>query len=90
MPTRQRTELLCGIGAFALGLLLLLIAYLQPHGSSESMAFLQLVDKTEPWQATIPVGNTRWARRSDAPRTETFGTRGIVLREARPGVPDGV
>ncbi|HZC77752.1 MAG TPA: hypothetical protein VE258_08385 [Ktedonobacterales bacterium] len=42
MPTRLRSELLCGLGAFVLGLLLLLIAYLQPHSSSESTGFLQL------------------------------------------------
>jgi hypothetical protein len=43
MPTRQRVELLCGLGALVLGLLLLVAAYLRPYSSSQSTAFLQLV-----------------------------------------------
>jgi hypothetical protein len=43
MPTRQRSELRFGLWAFALGLLLLLAAYLRPYSSSQSTAFLQLV-----------------------------------------------
>ena len=43
MSTRQRVELLCGLGAFVLGLLLLLIAYLRPYSDSRSTAFDGLV-----------------------------------------------
>jgi hypothetical protein len=39
MSTRQRVELLCGLGALALGLLLLFIAYLRPYSSSQCTAF---------------------------------------------------
>src|SRR5260370_27005738 len=42
MPLCQRSELRFGLWAFALGLLLLLAAYLRPYSSSQSTAFLQL------------------------------------------------
>jgi hypothetical protein len=38
MTSRRRGELLCGIGACAWGLLLLLVAYLQPYGESNATA----------------------------------------------------
>jgi hypothetical protein len=43
MPPHQRSELRFGLWAFALGLLLLLAAYLRLYSSSQSTAFLQLV-----------------------------------------------